>query len=141
MKVFVRVLSLTLVVVMLAFSLASCGKKVEEGEYVIGDNVLTGYYDRFLFEGKNFSYDVYRQFVRDDALSYAGTYELELVEPEDEEAKLEDEENGITRGNITLTWLDANGAEQTATKTIIMNSLEGTIIVNDLLYTLVYTAE
>ncbi len=141
MKVFVRVLSLTLVVIMLAFSLVSCAKRVEEGEYVRGDDALTGCYDRYYFEKDTFSFDVYIQYVRQDALSYSGTYVLEIIEPEDEEQKLEDEEYGITRGNITFTWTDDNGATQTQTKTIIMDSYEGTINVGDLLYTYSYSED
>ena len=135
MKVFTRILSLALVTIMLAFSLVSCAKRVEEGEYIMGDKVLTGCYDSIYFEKDTFSYEVYVQHSKQDELCYSGTYELELIEPEDEEQALEDEENGITRGNITMTYTDANGAEQTVTKTIIMDSYEGTIILGDLLYT------
>lgn len=138
MKVFTRILSLALVTIMLAFSLVACAKRVEEGEYVMGDKALTGCYDSIYFEKDTFTYEVYIQHNKQDALCYSGTYELELIEPEDEEQALEDEENGITRGNITMTYTDASGAEQVVTKTIIMNSYEGTVIINDLLYTYFY---
>ena len=138
MKTFTRVLILTLVVILLAFSLTACADKMETGEYVLGDKGLTGCYDSYYFDGEEFSYSVYIQYVKQEALSYAGTYELELIEQEDEEKALEDEENGITRGNITFTYTDAAGVAHTETKSIIIDSYEELIRVNDLVYTYYY---
>lgn len=141
MKVFARILSLTLVAIMLAFSLVSCGKRVEEGEYIMGDKALSGCYDSISFKEKTFTYEVYIQNKKQDALCYSGTYKLKLIKPKDKELAQEDKENGITRGNITMTYTDANGVEQTVTKTIVMDSYEGTIVLNDLLYTYYYNEE
>ncbi len=142
MKAFTRVLTLTLVAVLLALSLTSCAKRIEDGEYILGDKALTGCYDSFYFDGKEFSYSVYIQYVKQEELSYAGTYKLELIEPEDEEQALEDEENLIKRGNITLTWTDANGETKTETKAVVIDEYEWTLTVSgaygDLIYTLYY---
>ena len=138
MKAFTRVLTLTLVVILLALSLTACADKVEKGEYVLGDKAMTGCYDSYYFDGEEFSYSVYIQYVKQEALSYAGTYVLEVIEPTDEEQAQQDEENGITRGNITFTYTDAAGVAHTETKSIIMDSYEELIRVNDLVYTYYY---
>ena len=134
MKVFIRVLSLTLIAVMLCFSLASCAKKIEAGEYIKGDIVLTGCYEGYTFEGKTFAYNTYIQYQKQDALSCSGEYKLEIIEQEDEEDQLEDEENGIKRGNITFTWTDASGEEKTKTLAIIIDELEWTLTIGGLLF-------
>ena len=102
MKVFSRVLSVILLTLVLVLSLASCGSSLK-GEYIRGNKVLEGYYEGYTFDGKNFTYDVYRAYVRDDALCYSGTYEL----VKDKENS--DKENGITVGTITLTYQTADG--------------------------------
>ena len=134
MKVFIRVLSLTLIAVMLCLSLASCAKRIEAGEYIIGDVVLTGCYEGYTFEGKTFSFTTYLAYQKQEALSCSGEYELEIIEQEDEEAQLEDEENGIKRGNITLTWTDAAGAEKTKTMPIVIDELEWTLTISGHLF-------
>lgn len=140
MKVFTRVLSLTLIAIMLCFSLASCAKKVETGEYVIGDPGLTGCYEGYTFDGKTFSYNTYITYVKQDALSYAGEYEIEVVKPEDKEARKADKDNGITRGNITLTWVDAAGATQTKTMPIVIDEVNAKITVDNVPYVFHATA-
>ena len=140
MKAFTRVL--TLVVILLALSLTACADRVEEGEYVLGDKGMTGCYDSYYFDGKEFSYSVYIQYVKQEELSYAGTYVLELIEPEDEEQALEDEENLIKRGNITFTWTDSKGETKTETKAVVIDEYEWTLTVSgaygDMIYTLYY---
>ena len=134
MKVFTRVLSLALVAVMLCFSLVSCGgKEIEAGEYIMGDVALSGCYDSYAFDGENFSYNCYIQYQKQAALSFAGTYELEITE--------EDEENLLSSGNITFTWVDASGKEQTETKTIVIDEYNYILTIGDLPFTLYYTAE
>ena len=59
MKAIIRVLMLTLAVILLATSLTACAKRVEDGEYILGDKALTGCYDSYTFEKKNFSYAVF----------------------------------------------------------------------------------
>ncbi len=129
MKVFTRVLSLALIAVLLCFSLASCAKKIEAGEYIIGDAVLTGCYEGYTFDGKTFAYNTYIKYQRQEEFSCSGEYKLEIIEQEDEEEQLEDEENGIKRGNITFTWTDANGEEKTKTLPIIIDELEWTLTI------------
>ncbi len=140
MKVFTRVLSLTLIAIMLCFSLASCAKKVEPGEYVIGDPGLTGCYEGYTFDGKTFSYNTYVTYVKDEALSFAGEYEIEVIKPEDKEARKADKDNGITRGNITLTWVDAAGATKTETLPIIIDEVNAKITVDNIPYVFHATA-
>ncbi|MBE6602741.1 MAG: hypothetical protein E7636_00220 [Ruminococcaceae bacterium] len=141
MKVFTRVLSLTLIAIMLCFSLASCAKKVETGEYVIGDPGLTGCYEGYTFDGKTFSYNTYISYVKQDALSYTGEYEIEVIKPEDKEARKADKDNGITRGNITLTWVDAAGATQTKTMPIVIDEVNFTVTVDHVPFTLYLGAQ
>ena len=140
MKVFTRVLTLTLVVILLALSLTACaGKRVTDGEYILGDKALTGCYESYTFEKKNFSYTTYIQHVKQEELSYSGTYKLEIVEPEDEEQKLEDEENMIKRGNIIFTWTDANGEKKTETKAVVIDEYEWTLTMSATYGDLIYT--
>ena len=145
MKVFTRVLSLTLIAIMLCFSLASCAKKVETGEYVLGDPGLTGCYTSYTFDGKTFSYATYINYVKqaDDpasqekgTLSYSGEYEIEVVKPEDKEARKADKDNGITRGNITFTWADAAGATKTETLPIVIDEVNSILTIGDVRYEL-----
>lgn len=131
MKVFTRVLSLALIAVMLCFSLVSCGgKEIEAGEYIVGDVAMNGCYNSYAFDGENFSYNCYIQYQKQEEKSFAGTYELEITE--------EDEENLLSTGNITFTWVDASGKEQTETKTIIIDEYDYILTIGDLPYTLYY---
>ena len=143
MKSFIRALTLTLVVILLAASFTACAKRVEDGEYILGDKALTGCYESYTFEEKSFSYTVYIEYVKQEALSYSGTYKLEIIKPEDEEQALEDEENLIKRGNITFTWTDASGEVKTETRPIVIDEYEWTLTLGatygDLIYT--YYAE
>jgi len=127
MKVFTRVLLLTLIAAMLCLSLVSCAKRFEDGEYIVGDIVLTGDYEGFTFEKKTFAYNTYIQYQRQEALCCSGEYELEIIEQEDEEKQLEDEENGITRGNIIFTFTNAAGEEVTKTLAFVHDEIEGTL--------------
>ncbi|MBQ2773499.1 MAG: hypothetical protein IJC95_01565 [Clostridia bacterium] len=145
MKVFTRVLSLTLIAIMLCFSLASCAKKVETGEYVLGDPGLTGCYTSYTFDGKTFSYATYINYVKQandpasqekGTLSYSGEYEIEVVKPEDKEARKADKDNGITRGNITFTWVDAAGATKTETLPIVIDEVNSILTIGDVRYVL-----
>lgn len=136
MKVFTRVLSLTLIAVMLCFSLVSCGKKVKAGEYVLGDPALTGCYYSYVFDGKSFSYSTYVSYVKDTNLSYSGEYKIEAIESEDKEARQADKDNGITRGNITFTWDDASGATQTMTKPVVIDKVNSTFTLDGAVYVL-----
>ena len=125
MKLLTRVLSLALIAVLLCLSLVSCAKRFEDGEYVLGDAVMTGNYDAYTFDGKNFTFATYIQYQKQDAFSCSGEYELEIIEQEDEEKQLEDEENGITRGNIIFTYVDASGASVTKTFAFVHDEIEG----------------
>lgn len=131
MKLFTRVLLLALVAVLLCTSLVSCGKKKLEGEYVSdgGDSVMNGHYVSYVFDGKTFSFNEYKGYQKISANSVSGEYELEIIEQEDEEKQLEDEENGITRGNLILTWTDAGGATVTRTLPFVHDDYEGTLVV------------
>ena len=138
MKVFTRVLSLALIAVMLCFSLVSCGKKVEAGEYVLGDPALTGCYTSYTFDGTSFSYNTYINYVKqeDPLLAYSGEYKIEAIESEDKEARQADKDNGITRGNITFTWDDASGATQTMTKSVVIDKANSTFTLDGAVYVL-----
>lgn len=135
MKVFARVISLVLITVMLCVGLASCNKGFELGQYIIGDNVLEGCYEGFTFDKETFTYDVYVEYRKDEALSFSGTYVFETVEAEDEEQALEDEENGIIRGNITLNCTYADGSTEEKTAAVIYDSIEGTLQIGDIRFT------
>ena len=134
MKVFVRVLSLTLIAVLLCLSLVSCAKRFDAGEYTLGDPVMTGNYDAYAFDGKTFTFTTYIQYQKQDAFSCSGEYELEIIEQEDEEKQLEDEEYGITRGNITFTYVDASGATVTKTFAFVHDEYEGKLQINGHLF-------
>jgi len=132
MKVFTRVLSLALVAVMLCFSLVSCGgKEIEAGEYIAGDVAMSGCYDSYAFDGENFSYNCYIQYQKQPEESFAGTYEIEITE--------EDEENFLSSGNITFTWIDASGKEQTETLPIIIDEYDYILTIGVRSFTLYYT--
>ena len=127
MKLFTRVLSLALIAVLLCLSLVACAKRFEDGEYVLGDAVLNGVYDGYVFEGKTFTYRCYIQYQdqQQAETTFSGEYELEIIEQEDEEDQLEDEENGIMRGNIIFTFADASGATVTRTFAFVYDEIEG----------------
>lgn len=127
MKLFIRVLSLALIAVLLCLSLVACAKRFDDGEYVLGDVVLTGNYDGYIFEGKTFTYRNYIQYQDQQKVetTFTGEYELEIIEQEDEEDQLEDEENGITRGNIIFTYVDASGATVTKTFAFVHDEFKG----------------
>ena len=127
MKVFTRVLLLTLVAVLLCLALVSCAKRIEDGEYIIGDVVLTGDYEGYTFEKKTFSYNTYIQYQKQEEFCCSGEYKLEIIEQEDEEKQLEDEENGITRGNIIFTFTNAAGETVTKTLAFVHDEIEGTL--------------
>ena len=136
MKLFARVLSLTLVAVMLCLCLAACGgvERIDNGEYIRGDKALNGYYDGYIFEEDTFTYGVYLGYVQDKALSYSGTYVLEIIENEDEETQAYNEENGIREGFITLTYTDAAGAPVESKLPIYIDDMQGILIIGDLQY-------
>ena len=134
MKVFTRVLLLTLIAVMLCLSLASCAKRFENGEYIIGDAVLDGNYEGYTFEKKTFTYNTYIKYQKQDELCCSGEYELEIIKQEDKEDQLEDEENGITRGNIIFTFTNASGELVTKTLAFVHDEIEGTLDVNGHLF-------
>ena len=126
MKLFVRVLSVILLVLTLTLTLASCGSRVPKGEYVRGSNVLEGYYEAFTFKGNKFSFNVYRAHQQDEtdkALSYTGTYKL----VKDKENSNKDE--GITVGTITLTYTDAQGNEIVEEKPFYMEDTEEVLLI------------
>ncbi|MBQ3064589.1 MAG: hypothetical protein IJC99_07330 [Clostridia bacterium] len=104
MKAFARVLSVVLILLMLTLTFASCGARVPKGLYFRG-SMLDGVYEGYTFMGKKFSFDVYREFERDDELCYSGTYKFE----KDKENSNKDE--GLTVGTITFTYIDTNGNE------------------------------
>lgn len=129
MKVFARILSIILIVLMLTLTLASCAR-VPEGEYIRGNKVLEGYYEGFTFDGKNFSFEVYRGYQREEALCYSGTYKLK------KDKEKSDKENGITAGIITLTYVDAAGNEVVVEKEYYREETEKNdfIKIGDLFY-------
>ena len=136
MKLFIRVLSLALIAVLLCLSLVACAKRFDDGEYVLGDVVLTGNYDGYVFEGKTFTYRNYIQYQDQQKVetTFTGEYELEIIEQEDEEDQLEDEENGITRGNIIFTYVDASGATVTKTFAFVHDEFKGLLEIHGHLY-------
>ncbi len=130
MKVFTRVLSALLLVLMLTLVLASCGNRIPKGEYIRGSKLLDGYYEGYTFDGKNFSFDVYRAYQKDEAYCYSGTYEF----VKDKENS--DKDNGITAGTITFTYTDAAGAEVVVEKPYVREETEKgiTIKIGDMYY-------
>lgn len=136
MKLFARVLSLTLVAVMLCLCLAACGDvaRIDDGEYIRGDKALNGYYDGYIFEADTFSYGVYLGYVKDNALSYSGTYVLEIVEKEDKEEQAYDEENGYRYGFITFSYTDAAGVAVENKLPIEIDDVQGILIIGDFQY-------
>ena len=129
MKVFARILSLLLVVLMLSLTLAACGR-VPKGEYIMGDKVLDGYYEGYTFKGNKFSYSVYIAYQAQEELCYSGKYKFEKNKEES------NKDEGITAGMITFTYLDAEGNEVVEEKTLVYNEVEGTLVVGDLIYKL-----
>lgn len=113
MKNAIRILSLVIVAVMLSVMLASCGG-IDKGEYVFGDKNLTKTYDSFTFQGSKFTYDVYVQGAKQESESLAGKYK-------------------IKDGVLTLTWLDAEGAEHSRTHTITINEETGVFILDEVM--------
>ena len=96
MKTFVRILSLTLVAVMLCATLASCGG-VPSGEYYFGDKEYTKTYTQYVFKGSKVTVDVFVAGTKANAESFEGKYK-------------------VKDGKITFTWKDADGNEKTATQ-------------------------
>lgn len=126
MKLFVRVLSVILLVLTLTLTLASCGSRVPKGEYGRGSNGLEGYYESFTFKGKKFSFNVYRAHQQeeiDTAISYSGTYKI----VKDKENS--DKEKGITVGTIILTYTDAQGNEIVEEKPFYIEDTEEVLLI------------
>lgn len=135
MKLFARVLSLTLVAVMLCLCLTACGEeRIDDGEYIRGDKALNGYYDGYIFEEDTFSYGVYLGYQKDEALSYSGTYVLEIVEKEDKEAQKADEENMMRYGFITFSYTDAAGTAVEQKLPIEIDDMQGILFIGDFQY-------
>ena len=139
MKVFARVLSIVLVALMLALTFTSCAifqknKRVPEGEYIIGDKSLEGFYEGYTFDGKEFSYNVYFNNVRQDKDSFSGTYEFEKNKDES------DKDEGILVGVITFTYT-WNGEEITKEMNLTYTEEDGKLVLGDLIYYLYEDAE
>ena len=132
MKVFARVLSVVLVVLMLTLTFTSCAifqknKRVPEGEYIIGDKSLEGCYEGYTFDGKKFSYDVYIYRVHQDELSFSGTYEFEKNKDES------DKDEGILVGVITFTY--TVGEEEIVKEmNLTYTEEDGKLVLGDLIY-------
>ena len=135
MKLFARVLSLTLVAVMLCLCLTACGEeRIDDGEYIRGDKALNGYYYGYIFEEDTFTYGEYLGYVKDEAASYSGTYMLEIIEKEDEAEQAEDEENMKRFGFITFYYTDAAGAAVERKEPIEIDDMQGILIIGDFQY-------
>ena len=117
MKLFARVFSVILLTLILALTLTSCGGALK-GEYIRGNKVLEGYYEGYTFNGKNFTYDVYLAYVRDEALSYSGTFEYEI------DKENSDKELGLTVGTIVFTYTNAAGTEVVEEKPFTLEETE-----------------
>ena len=96
MKKTLRIVAIAMVAVILCLSLASCGKKLS-GEYYFGDKSITKTYTTYEFSGSKVSVEAYvlGQKVGDD--SFEGKY-------------------SIKDGDITITWKDSDGEEQSSTQ-------------------------
>ena len=135
MKLFARVLSLTLVAVMLCLCLTACGEeRIDDGEYIRGDKALNGYYYGYVFEEDTFTYGEYLGYVKDEAASYSGTYALEIIEKEDKEEQKADEENMLRYGFITFYYTDAAGTAVERKEPIEIDDMQGILIIGDFQY-------
>lgn len=97
MKKFVRLMSLALVAVMLCATLAACGG-VASGEYVNGDTELTKSYSKYTFSGSKVTVEVYLLGNKVGDSSFEGKYK-------------------VKDGEITITWVNADGEEKSNTQT------------------------
>lgn len=97
-KTLVRVLTLTLVAVMLVTMLVSCGG-VKSGEYRFGTEKS---YEAYIFKGSKVTNVTYAAGNKIDSLTKEGKY------------KVEDDE-------IIFTWIDSEGKETTDTKAFAEN--------------------
>jgi uncharacterized membrane protein len=113
MKKFVRILCLALVAVMLCATLASCAG-VKAGKYRFGDTVVTKSYTDYTFKGSNVTVDVYVAGVKVTDQSFEAKYK-------------------VKDGEITFTWEDADGKEQTSTQTFVEND-DGSIKIGALTF-------
>ena len=111
MKKFVKALSLTLVLAMLALSLAACGNKTLSGKYVSDDiDFVVGTYSAsYEFEGNKVTIvkDVDMRVGQDpDPITFNGTYEI--VEEDDGDLKIKltldgaEEDEHIKAGTYAL---------------------------------------
>ena len=96
MKKFVRILSLTLVAVILCATLASCGGP--SGKYYTGDTKITKSYVTYEFKGSKVTVEAYVAGQKVTDGSFEGKF------------KVKDDE-------ITITWEDAEGKEHSETQT------------------------
>ena len=112
MKNFVRILSVTLVVAMLAVTLVSCGGP--SGTYTAGDTGLTSTYTQYEFKGSKFVFTSYVMGKKIDATSYEGKFK-------------------VKDGEITFTWENADGEEKSDTLTYKENE-DGSIEIGAFTY-------
>ena len=96
-KTFLKVVALMLVAAIACVALVSCGKKLS-GEYYMGDKTLTKSYTTYEFSGSKVTVDVYLLGNKVGDQSFEGKY-------------------SIKDGEITISWKDAEGEEQSNTQT------------------------
>lgn len=113
MKNFVRVMSVMLVVAMLAVTLVACGG-VPSGTYVNGDTEYTKTYTQYTFKGSKVTFTSYAFGNKVEAASYEGKYKVDGDE-------------------ITFTWEDSEGKEQSNTVTYAENE-DGSLKIGMLTY-------
>ncbi|MBE6595764.1 MAG: hypothetical protein E7644_08200 [Ruminococcaceae bacterium] len=113
MKNVVRVMSVMLVVAMLAVTLVACGG-VPSGTYVNGDTSLTNTYTQYEFKGSKVTFTSYALGKKVEAASFEGKYKVDGDE-------------------ITFTWEDSEGKEQSNTVTYAENE-DGSLEIGPITY-------
>lgn len=96
-KTVLKVVALMLVAVVACVALVSCGKKLS-GEYYMGDKTITKSYTTYDFSGSKVTVEVYLLGNKVGDQSFEGKY-------------------SIKDGEITITWKNAEGEEQSNTQT------------------------
>ena len=116
MKTFVRILSLTLVAVMLCVTLASCGGP--SGKFYAGDTQITKTYTTYEFKGSKVVFESYLAGKKVESACFEGKFKVKgdeitfTVEDAEGEAKSETlayeklEDGSIKIGLVTLKPMD-----------------------------------
>ena len=115
MKTVMRMMSVMLAAAMLAFVLSACAG-VPSGTYINGEVADKQYdsYTQYKFSGSKFEYGTYVMGEKVEGLSKEGKYKL-------------------VGNEITFTWEDKDGEEQTETKSFSENE-DGFITIDTVTY-------